>query len=417
MQNILIIGSGGREHALAKAFEKSPAVGVVFVAPGNPGMERESQKIQCVPIVATDKEALAVFAHDNKITYTVVGPETSLEAGVVDKFRAHDLKVVGPTSKAVQIESSKIFAKNIMAEAGIPTAQFQTFHHDQLAEAQVFIRDLPLPIVIKESGLAEGKGVYICESQEAAQEVLLEAMAEKYSDIVVEEFLEGPEFSHFSLINEDHILPLGMARDYKRAYDNDKGLNTGGMGAISLMSGTDSPISDTIIETVVRPLIMEMQRQGIPYTGILYTGMMQTQTGLKVIEFNARFGDPETQILLPLIQSDWMDILASHFAKQALELEYAAQNSLGVIVAAKGYPKAYKKGFLLELPPCSKDMTLYYSGVALKDGQLTAAGGRLFMITAQAKSLELCRQKVYAWLEQLESEELFYRRDIGAMNR
>lgn len=416
MKNILIIGSGGREHALARAFEKSPSVAAVYVAPGNPGMELDSRKISCLPIGAVDKESLAAFAREKQVTYTIVGPETSLEVGVVDHFRTQGLQIVGPTQLAVQIESSKIFAKKLMSQAAIPTARFQDFRHDQLADAQSFVQALPLPIVIKESGLAAGKGVYICDSYELALEVLREAMAEKRSDIVVEEFLEGPEFSHFSLINEDHIIPLGIARDYKRAHDGDKGLNTGGMGAISPVSPEDSRLSEEIITTVVRPLIIEMKKLGMPYTGILYTGLMQTRSGLKVIEFNARFGDPETQILLPLIETDWMDILASHFSKKPLQLGYAQKQSLGVVVAAQGYPRTTRKGFPLHLPVCPPGTSVYYSGVAGEAGELTAVGGRLFMVTAQMDSLEQCRKQVYAWLDKFECEHSFYRKDIGMMN-
>lgn len=413
MEQILIIGSGGREHALAKAFEKSTSVSVVYVAPGNPGMELEAKKIKCVPIGATDNEALVVFAQDKQITYTVVGPETSLEAGVVDQFRAHELKIVGPTKETAQIESSKIFAKNLMKQAGIPTAAFQTFRQHQLGEAEDFVATLPLPIVIKENGLAAGKGVFICESYATAYEALLETMIKKQADIVIEEYMSGPEFSHFSLINEEHIIPLGIARDYKRALDGEKGLNTGGMGAISLMSSEGLQMSDEITETIIRPLIAEMNQSGMPYTGILYTGVMQTKSGLKVIEFNARFGDPETQVLLPLIKTDWVDILESHFAKKTIQLDYVKKQSMGVMVTAKGYPEAYEKGFVLQIPPRSEETVVYYSGVANDKEQLVASGGRIFMATAQADNLDLCRQQVYTWLEQFESDNTFYRRDIG----
>lgn len=416
MEKILIIGSGGREHALAKAFEKSPSVSVVYVAPGNPGMELEAKKIICVPIGATDKEALVVFAQDRQITYTVVGPETSLEAGVVDEFRTQELKIVGPTRETAQIESSKIYAKNLMKQAEIPTAAFQTFRHHQLGEAEDFVATLPLPIVIKENGLAAGKGVFICESYATAYEALQETMINKQADIVIEEYMSGPEFSHFSLINEEHIISLGIARDYKRALDGEKGLNTGGMGAVSLMSSKGFQMSDEITETIIRPLIAEMNQTGIPYTGILYTGVMQTKSGLKVIEFNARFGDPETQVLLPLIKTDWVDILESHFAKKAIQLDYVKKQSMGVMVTAKGYPESYEKGFVLQIPPHSEGTMVYYSGVANDKEQLVAAGGRIFMATAQADSLDLCRQQVYSWLEQFESDDTFYRSDIGLVN-
>jgi len=411
--NILIIGAGGREHALAKAFEKSKDVTTIFVAPGNPGIRKESTKIQCTSISVTDNEQLVQFAKENDVTYTVVGPETSIESGVVDSFREHHLQIVGPTQEAGQIETSKSFAKRLMKKAEIPTAKFKLFQSNQFEEAKTYVKSLPLPIVIKENGLAGGKGVYICEDRPYSEEILAKVMQEKGSEIVIEEFLEGVEFSHFSLINEDHIIPLGVARDYKRALDGDKGLNTGGMGAISPISPEDSTLNEEIVDTVVAPLVKQMKQEGVPYTGVLYTGIMKTESGLKVIEFNARFGDPETQVLLPLIQTDWIDILNSHFSKQSLELDYSTNQSLGVVLAAKGYPEQFDRGFELSLPAKTSDTALYYSGISAENGQLTASGGRILMVTTQAENLEECRKNVYSWLEQIESDQVFYRNDIG----
>jgi len=411
--NILIIGAGGREHALAKAFEKSEYATTIFVAPGNPGIMLESTKIQCVSISVTDHEQLVQFAKEKDVTYTVVGPETSIESGVVDSFRKHHLQIVGPTQEAGQIETSKSFAKRLMKKAGIPTAQFRLFQPTQFEEAKSYTKSLPLPIVIKENGLAGGKGVYICEDRSYSEEILAKVMREKRAEVVIEEFLEGVEFSHFSLINEDHIIPLGVARDYKRALDGDKGLNTGGMGAISPISPEDATLNEEIVDTVVAPLVKQMKQEGVPYTGILYTGIMKTKTGLKVIEFNARFGDPETQVLLPLIQTDWIDILHSHFSKQPLELDYSTNQSLGVVLAANGYPEQFDRGFELSLPAKTSDTALYYSGISAENGQLTASGGRILMVTTQAENLEECRKNVYSWLEQIESDQVFYRNDIG----
>lgn len=414
--NILIIGAGGREHALAKAFEKSEYVTKIFVAPGNPGMTLESTTIQCLPITATDKAQLVQFAKKNDVVYTIVGPETAIEVGVVDSFKEHDLQIVGPTQAAGQIETSKSFAKHLMKKAKIPTAQFKLFRPDQFEEAKVYVKSLPLPIVIKENGLAGGKGVYICEDRPHFEEILAKVMQEKRSEVVIEEFLEGVEFSHFSLINEDHIIPLGIARDYKRALDGDKGLNTGGMGAISPISPEDSALNQEILDTVVEPLIHQMMENKTPYTGVLYTGIMKTKTGIKVIEFNARFGDPETQVLLPLIQTDWIDILDRYFSKQPLELEYSTKQSLGVVLTAKGYPEKFETGFELLLPAQTLETSLYYSGVSADKGQLTASGGRILMVTAQAETLEECRDKVYNWLEQVNSDQVFYRKDVGIIH-
>jgi len=414
--NILIIGAGGREHALAKAFEKSEYVTKVFVAPGNPGIMLESTKIRCISIPVTDNNQLVQFAKENDVTYTVVGPETSIESGVVDRFREHHLQIVGPTQEAGQIETSKSFAKRLMEKAEIPTAQFKWFQPSQFEEAKSYVESLPFPIVIKENGLAGGKGVYICEDKAYSEEILAKMMQQKGSEVVIEEFLEGVEFSHFSLINEDHIISLGVARDYKRALDGDKGLNTGGMGAISPISPEDSTLNEEIVETVVSPLIKQMKQEGVPYTGVLYTGIMKTKTGLKVIEFNVRFGDPETQVLLPLIQTDWIDILNSHFLKQPLELDYSTHQSLGVVLAAKGYPEKYERGFELSLPAKTADTTLYYSGISAEEGNLMASGGRILMVTAQAENFEECRKNVYSWLEQIDSDQMFYRKDIGLIH-
>lgn len=414
MKKVLIIGSGGREHALASSFAKSAEVGTVFVAPGNPGMVLHSEKIQCVAIPVLANEELVSFAIENEIDYTFVGPEVALEAGIVDVFRAHQLSIVGPTKAAAQIESSKIFAKNMMEKAGIPTAAFRAFQAEQVAEAQAYAETLPVPLVIKESGLAAGKGVYICSTHSEGHAVLADVMTDKQSAVVIEEFMEGPEFSHFSLIHDDHIISLGLARDYKRAYDGDKGLNTGGMGAITLLSEENKAVSDEIVSRIVRPLVAEMSKSDVPYTGILYTGVMQTKTGIRVIEFNARFGDPETQVLLPLIENDWMEILTSHFEKQPITMRFSKQQSLGVIVAANGYPQKCEEGFALNLPAETNQIQVYYSGVAKKNDQLVAAGGRIFMASTQAEDLQGCRERVYSWLDELELEQAFYRRDIGS---
>ncbi|MGP6138551.1 MULTISPECIES: phosphoribosylamine--glycine ligase [unclassified Jeotgalibaca] len=415
-KKILIIGSGGREHALAVAFEKSPFVNTVFVAPGNPGMMIGTEKVECVAISATDTDGLIALAKAEEIDYTFVGPEAAIEVGVVDAFRNHEFLIVGPTKAAGQIETSKIFAKDMMHKADISTAGYRSFDDGDIVDATAYIQTLPLPIVIKESGLAAGKGVYICESHAQAQQIIIETLRDKKIPIVIEEFLEGPEFSHFSLVNGEHVIPLGIARDYKRAFDGDKGLNTGGMGAISPVSGDDESISEEIMQTIVQPLTKQMVENGTPYTGILYTGVMKTKTGLKVIEFNARFGDPETQVLLPLIQVDWVGLLEHHFAKSLPEITYSPLQSVGVMVAAKGYPKEYVSGFVLDLPNVPENIDVFYSGVSLVDGEIVAAGGRVFMVTCQGESLDICRKQIYGWLKGVNMENLFYRSDIGVSN-
>lgn len=415
-KKILIIGSGGREHALAVAFEKSPSVNTVFVAPGNPGMMIGTTKVKCVAISATDTDELVSFAKAEEIDYTFVGPEAAIEVGVVDAFRKQSLLIVGPTKVAGQIETSKIFAKEMMQSAGIPTAGYRSFNGSDLAAAIAYTESLPLPIVIKESGLAAGKGVYICEALPLAQQIVTEVLRDKRIPIMIEEYLEGPEFSHFSLVNGEHVIPLGIARDYKRAFDGDKGLNTGGMGAISPVSPEDNRMNDEIMDVIVRPLIKQMAANGTPYTGILYTGIMKTNTGLKVIEFNARFGDPETQVLLPLIQVDWVDLLEHHFVKKTPNITYSTLQSVGVMLAAKGYPQEYVSGFSLVLPHVPENIDVFYSGVSLVDDEITASGGRVFMVTCQGESLDICREQIYGWLKGVNMKNLFYRSDIGVLN-
>lgn len=412
-KNVLVIGSGGREHALAIAFGKSPLVETVFVAPGNPGMLLGTVNVECVAISVTDTEKLVAFARSKQIAYTFVGPEATIEAGVVDAFRKQDLLIVGPTKAAGQIETSKIFAKTIMEKAEIPTAGYQSFTEHAYEAAQYYVKALPLPVVIKESGLAGGKGVYICESRMDAERIIHDTLQVRKRPIIVEEFLEGPEFSHFSLVNGEHVISLGIARDYKRAFDEDKGLNTGGMGAISPVSQEDAQLSDEIVETIVRPLIKTMAKNGTPYTGILYTGVMNTKMGLKVIEFNARFGDPETQILLPLIEVDWITLFQHHFNQTEPLLTYLPLQSVGVMVAAKGYPQEYVTDFELYLPEVPDNITVYYSGVSSTGTQLKASGGRVFMVTCQAESVDRCREHIYGWLKRIDKENLFYRSDIG----
>lgn len=409
----MIIGSGGREHALAVAFEKSSKVEAVFVAPGNPGMIIGTKKVTCVSLSATDSKGLVAFAEAENITFTFVGPEAAIEVGVVDAFRKRNLLIVGPTKAAGQIETSKIFAKEMMEKAGIATARYRSFDASDFEQANMYIQTLPLPIVIKESGLAAGKGVYICEERALAEQIISEILLDKCIPIVIEEYLEGPEFSHFSLVNGEHIISLGVARDYKRVGDGDTGLNTGGMGAISPVSLEDTSISEEIMATIVRPLAKKMVENGTPYTGILYTGVMQTKQGIKVIEFNARFGDPETQVLLPLIEVDWVTLVHHHFEQITTVLTYSSLQSVGVMVAAKGYPEEYVTDFPWTLPIAPAHLNVYYSGVALVDGEMTAAGGRVFMVTCQGESLDICREQIYGWLKEANTENLFYRNDIG----
>lgn len=411
MNNVLVIGSGGREHALAKAFERSPQVANVFVVPGNAGMP--SAKIHCVNLSMLDFPALRQFVADNHIALTFVGPEVPLSEGIVDDFNAHNLPIVGPTKYAAQMESSKAFAKGVMDRAGVPTASYQSFLAKDLEKATAYLETQAMPIVIKQDGLAAGKGVVIAQTLDEAKETVREMMQDLDSPVVIEEFLTGEELSFFSLVNGEHIISIGFARDYKRAHDNDEGLNTGGMGAYSPLMWVDKAIEQEIMDKVLRPLLAQMVKEGQPYTGVLYSGLMHTANGIKVIEFNARFGDPETQILLPLIETDFFDLVSAHLAKRDIDVKLANKTSLGVIVAAEGYPQDYAKGMEISFADDFPMDNVCFAGVAEKDGKLTANGGRILMVTTQQANLVEARKAVYELLEKVKIEKAFYRRDIG----
>lgn len=411
MNNVLIIGSGGREHAIAKAFERSPKVAKVFVAPGNAGMP--SSKIECVNIGITDFPALRQFVADNQIALTFVGPEVPLSEGIVDDFNAHNLPIVGPTKYAAQMESSKAFAKGVMDRAGVPTASYQSFPAKDLEKATAYLETQSMPIVIKQDGLAAGKGVVIAQTLTEAKDTVREMMVDLNSPVVIEEFMTGEELSFFTLVNGEHIIPIGFARDYKRAYDNDEGLNTGGMGAYSPLMWVDQAIEQEIMDKVLRPLLAQMVKENEPYTGVLYSGLMHTANGIKVIEFNARFGDPETQILLPLIETDFFDLVSAHLDKKQIEVKLSNKTSLGVIVAAEGYPQDYAKGMEIHFADNFPMENVCFAGVAEKDGKLTANGGRILMVTTQQDDLISARKAVYELLEKVKIEKSFYRRDIG----
>lgn len=414
-KKVLIIGAGGREHALARAFAKSDQVAQVFVAPGNPGMMIDSDKIQCLDQISiNDIEALKDFAESQAIAVTFVGSEEPLSNGIVDEFKQADLPIVGPTQAAAQLETSKHFAKQVMRRAQVPTSAYEMFNADQYEAAKAYIATQTAPIVIKQNGLAAGKGVIIAQTLEEAEEALSQLMVALKADVIIEEFMTGPEYSLFSLINGESIIHIGVAQDYKRAQDNDEGLNTGGMGAYSPVAFVDDALLTETIETVVRPLASQMCADGVPYTGILYTGLMLTKNGPRVIEFNCRFGDPETQILLPLIKSDFYDLVTAHLQGQDFAVELADSVSLGVIVAAEGYPQTYPKGMPIKLSANIPVSQIYFAGTKLDEqDQLVANGGRILMVVSQQASIAACREDVYGLLAQLSIPKTYYRKDIG----
>jgi phosphoribosylamine--glycine ligase len=411
---VLVIGSGGREHAIAKKLLEDPVVETVFCAKGNPGMVRDG--IQIVPISETDHQELIQFAKETAIDWTFVGPEVPLLNGVVDDFQAAGLKIFGPNKTAAMIEGSKEFAKKLMAQAQIPTADYQSFVKSEQAKA--YIRQKGVPIVIKADGLAAGKGVVVAETMDqalAAVEEMLEGQkfGQSGAKVVIEDFLEGEEFSLLAFVCEDQVYPMVIAQDHKRAFDGDKGPNTGGMGAYSPVPQIPQAMIDQAVETVLFPAATGMINQGTPFTGILYAGLIATSTGPKVIEFNARFGDPETQVVLSRLSSGLGQIIDDLLHQRQPEITWNQQASVGVVVAAKGYPEAYPKG--MKIPEkLSEDVQLFYAGVDEVDGELVANGGRVFLVEAQGDSIESAQKKVYQALDQMTLDQLFYRSDIGA---
>ncbi len=421
MAKILVVGSGGREHAIALKFAESKQVDKVFVAPGNPWMESLNNqlktRIEAVAIDALDTQALVAFAKDERIDVTFVGPETSLAKGLVDAFREADLKIVGPTQIAAQLESSKDFAKQKMMRAGVPTAAFASFKASDFQSAKEYLDTLnQTTFVIKEDGLAAGKGVYIIDNLAEVQETLQHVMSELGSDVVIEEFMEGEELSFFALVNEAHIIPLVIAQDYKRAYDNDQGPNTGGMGSISPVPGYDEEnLMQELVDVIVRPLANLMVEDGQPFTGVLYSGLMMTAEGPKVVEFNTRFGDPETQVILPRIQNDFYELILAHLNKERVDIELDQAYSMGVIRAAEGYPKAYSKGMPIHIKSEEIVENIRFAGVTMNEAnELQANGGRILMVIDRDASLSQVRRKVYEKMEQIQIEDSFYRRDIAA---
>lgn len=412
MKKVLIIGAGGREHALARAFAKSPQVEQVIVAPGNPGMVEEG--IEIVDIKVDQVEALREFAQAEGIDLSFVGAEIPLEAGVVDHFMEFDLPIVGPTKEAAQLETSKDYAKQVMAQAGVKTAKHHYFEPNKITQAKAYMKELGLPFVIKADGLMAGKGVVIPQSMEEAIEAVDNMMVDQKVPVLIEEFLEGKEFSYFTFVNGTDIIPVGSACDYKRVGEGDVGLNTGGMGAFGPVSWVDKALETEVLETVVRPLAKQMVDNGTPFTGILYSGLMLTDEGPKVIEFNTRFGDPETQIILPRIQTDFYELVQAHLNKTPIEIKLNNQIGLGVILAAEGYPQANKTGMKIELPETIQKDQVFYAGVSLNEKEeLVASGGRILMVTTFADSIEEARNSLYPQLEKIKIPHTFYRRDIG----
>lgn len=410
---LLVIGSGGREHAIAKKMLDSPKVTRVYCAKGNPGMEKDG--IQLVDIPENDHSALISFAKTNEIAWTFVGPEIPLLNGIVDAFQAAGLKIFGPNKAAAMIEGSKEFAKKIMAQNNIPTAGYRTF--SDFEQASKYVKVVGAPIVIKADGLAAGKGVVVAKSETEALKALKDMLTDHRfgtsgNKVVIEEFLVGEEFSLLAFVKNEKVYPMVIAQDHKRAYDGDRGPNTGGMGAYSPVPQISEAIVEQTIEEVLKPAAKGMMANKTPFTGILYAGLIVTDTGPKVIEFNARFGDPETQVVLPRLTSDLVQVIEDLFNGYEPELTWSKGAAVGVVLAADGYPNEHKKGMVL--PDFTKETKLYYAGVSSSKNQLIASGGRVLSVVAEADSLAEAQLKAYQSLTEVDTTDYFYREDIGA---
>ena len=418
---VLVVGGGGREHALAWKLAQSPRVQQVYVAPGNGGTARDKSLID-VPI--TDVVQLREWAQQNQIALTVVGPEAPLAAGVVDEFRAHGLRIFGPTRAAAQLESSKAFSKAFMARHNIPTAEFETFTDPVAAHAYVDRKGAP--IVVKADGLAAGKGVVVAmtlaEAHEAIDFMLVDNTLgvthnEGGARVVIEEFLQGEEASFIVLCDGKNVTALATSQDHKRLLDADEGPNTGGMGAYSPAPVVTADVHARAMREVILPTIRGMEKDGIPYTGFLYAGLMIDAQGKpKTLEFNCRMGDPETLPILMRLKSDLAEVMlaATSEGLDKIELEWDRRVALGVVLAAAGYPMNPRKGDVIEgLPADSPDAMVFHAGTTEKDGQILTSGGRVLCVTALADSVKLAQQKAYEVTQGIRFDGMQYRRDIG----
>ena len=409
-KKVLVVGSGGRCHAIVDALSRSPQVEKIYCAPGNAGIAGQAK---CVKIGVESVEALLEFAIEEAIDLTVVGPEAALAVGIVDRFTEKGLRIFGPTKAAAQIESSKEFAKRLMAKYAIPTAGYEAF--DNYEEAWEYVKARPLPAVIKYDGLAAGKGVVVAESYEdadaALRDMLLDASFGK-GRVVVEDFLAGPEFSFMCVVSGEKVYPLAMAQDHKRAYESDKGPNTGGMGAYSPVPFVTEEIEKYALEKIMKPTARAMVAEGVPFTGVLYGGLILTDEGAKVIEFNARFGDPETEVVLPRLRSDIYELFDAAIDARDCELEWSDEALLGIVLASKGYPAEYAKGIKIEGLE-STEGTIYHMGTAEKEGAIVTAGGRVMMVVGRGATLRDAREQALSDVAKIECDNLFYRSDIG----
>ena len=407
---VLVVGSGGRCHAIVEALSKSPQVEKIFCAPGNAGI---AALAECVAIKETQVEELKEFALANNIELTVAGPEVALEAGIADVFKANGLRLFGPSKSAARIETSKQFAKDLMLKYEIPTAAYATF--EDFDAAFEYVKAGSLPTVLKYDGLAAGKGVVIAETLEQAEEALRDMLQdEKFGKgkVVIEEYLEGPEFSLLCFVNGKDVYPMPVAQDHKRAFDGDEGPNTGGMGAYTELPFITEEDLEYAMNKIMLPTAAAMVEEGCSFCGVLYGGLMKTKQGIKVIEFKARFGDPETEVILPRMTSDICQVFCDVADGKTPTIEWNDMATLGIVLASKGYPGSYEKGYAIEGAE-EVDGSIYHMGTALKDGKYVTSGGRVMIVVCQAPTLREAQQKAAAEVAKIKCDNLFHRNDIG----
>lgn len=409
---VMVVGGGGREHAIIKKLKESDKISEIYALPGNGGIEADAV---CVDVKATDLEGQVKFAVENNIDFAVVAPDDPLVLGLVDLLEEKGIKCFGPNKSAAIIEGSKVFSKNLMKKYNIPTAQYEVF--DNAEDALEYIKTAPIPTVIKADGLALGKGVIIADTREKAVEGIKSIMQDKVfgesgNQIVIEEFLEGPEVSVLSFTDGKTVVPMISSMDHKRALDNDQGLNTGGMGTVAPNPYYTEEVAKECMEKIFLPTINAMNNEGRSFSGCLYFGLMITKNGVKVIEYNCRFGDPETQVVLPLLTSDLFEIMLKIADKKLDEADvrFSEKNACCVVMASEGYPKKYETGKELTLP---SNKNIFVAGAKKQDGQLLTAGGRVLGVTEIADTLKDAVKKSYETVKMVHFDNAFYRKDIG----
>ncbi|MGX9708395.1 phosphoribosylamine--glycine ligase [Laceyella tengchongensis] len=414
---ILVIGNGGREHAIVWKLKQSPKVTEIYCAPGNGGI---AGLATCVPIAVEDVDGLVAFAHEKQVDLTVVGPEVPLLLGVVDRFEQEGLKVFGPRKQAALIEGSKRFAKELMQKYHIPTAAFASFTDAEKAKA--YVRKQGAPIVIKADGLAAGKGVVVAQTVAEAEQAIADTMEEKVfgeagNEVVIEEFLSGQEVSLMAFLDGKTVKPMVVAQDHKPVYDHDQGPNTGGMGTYSPVPQIPEKVVQQAIDTIIWPMHEAFRNEGIEYKGVLYAGLMITADGPKVIEFNARFGDPETQVVLPRLKTDLVEVMEAVIAGRLdeLSLQWSEQAAVCVILAAGGYPSSYEKGLpITGLDEVGEDTMVFHAGTKQQEDRVVTAGGRVLGVTATGADIGKAREKAYQELAKISFKDMHYRTDIAA---